>query len=85
VNIFAPFLSACARHGGGAGLRAAASAISMQLQPAPDNAVARRLAAVFGLTLPLVSWQQQGLMQLHARYCSRFQCANCLIGRSVFQ
>jgi hypothetical protein len=82
INVIAPFAAVMAEDSGRGDIGRAAVNLYHSLIPAPENRVTRRLAPQLGLKAPLSSVEQQGLLELEARYCSPLHCLECLIGKA---
>ena len=87
INTVIPFLCLYASVFGKKNIYARASAAALCVDKLEDNAILRRMEKQLvqeKLRVEL-AFQQQGILQLHERYCSAARCSQCDIGRIVFQ
>jgi len=81
TNVLAPFFFLCGEMTDDNELLLAATAVYFTQQDAPQNRITRSLRMVIGVSDTLSSGEQQGVLQLHQRYCSNRLCHACLIGQ----
>ncbi len=79
INVLAPFFAASARSENREKLLRSAVALYHGFPIAPGNRKTRRLQPLFGRGVALSSGMQQGLIELHDKYCETSACSDCLI------
>lgn len=85
VNVVAPFIALYAKVFGNAELFDLSLNLAIELPLLEENSILRRMEKQLIKKKILLShaYQQQGLIQLHKRYCSIAQCIKCSIGKEL--
>jgi hypothetical protein len=80
TNAVAPVTAAWARQTGDVVLAQAAAVLYAERRPAPANAITRRLGPVLGISTPMRTGEQQGLLAIWNDLCTAGRCGECLVG-----